>query len=81
VPPKPSHPLCSGSRGRRIGVDPIEGVSMTYAIEQIKPEGSTGAIVVTWDGVEVADFTHRDSAEYYVERDVANRRRADQPDA
>jgi len=54
---------------------------MTYAIEQKKTEGSAGAIVVTWEGVMVADFTHRDSAEYYVERDVANRRQADQPDA
>lgn len=53
---------------------------MTYAIEQIKPEGSPGAIVVTWNGVEVADFTHRDRAEYYVERDVASRRQADQPE-
>lgn len=54
---------------------------MTYAIEQKKTEGSPGAIVVTWQGVEVAAFTHCDSAEYFVERDVANRRQCVQMDA
>lgn len=54
---------------------------MTYAIEQKKTEGSPGSFVVSWDGVEVATFTHRDSAEYFVDRDVANRRQAEQPDA
>lgn len=54
---------------------------MTYAIEQKKPEGTSGAIVVSWEGVEVATFTHRDSAEYFVDRDVANRRKSDQPEA
>ena len=54
---------------------------MTYAIEQKKPEGSPDSIVVSWDGVEVASFTHRDSAEYFVDRDVANRRKSDQSDA
>lgn len=54
---------------------------MTYAIEQKKTEGSPDAIVVTWNGVEIAAFTHRDSAEYFVDRDVANRRQSDQTHA
>lgn len=54
---------------------------MAYAIEQKKTEGSPGAIVVSWEGLEVATFTHRDSAEYFVDRDVANRRQSDHPDA
>lgn len=53
---------------------------MTYAVEQKKAEGHPNAIVVTWNGVEVATFTHRDSAEYFVDRDVANLRQSD-PDA
>ena len=51
---------------------------MAYVIEQKKNEGSLGAFVVSWDGVEVATFTHRDSAEYFVDCDVANRRQAEQ---
>lgn len=50
---------------------------MTYSIEQKKSEGSPGAIAVSWEGVEVATFTHRDSAEYFVERDVENRLQSD----
>lgn len=47
-----------------------------YKIEQKEPEGWQKAFVVTWNGEPVAFFSYRDSAEYYVERDVMNRRQA-----